>query len=79
MKLHSVLISVLLLCSGTLFGQINTPDASPAATISQGFGFSNVTIEYNRPQLRGRDMFANLTREGEVWRTGANMSTRLML
>lgn len=77
MKLQSLLFCALLLGSQSIFAQIKTPDASPASTISQSFGFSNVTIEYNRPQLKGRDMFANLTREGEVWRTGANMSTRL--
>jgi len=63
--------------AGIGHGQIKAPDASPAATLSQVVGFATVTIEYNRPQLKGRDMFAELTREGEVWRTGANMSTRL--
>ncbi len=77
MKLQSLMSTALLLSSLTVFGQIKTPDASPASTISQSIGFSTVTIDYNRPQLKGRDMFTNLTREGEVWRTGANMSTRL--
>ncbi len=77
MKSQTVFTLVLLFFSGTVFAQIKTPELSPAATVSQGFGFSTVTIEYNRPQLKGRDMFAVLTREGEVWRTGANMSTRL--
>lgn len=61
---------------GLGYSQIAAPEASPAATLSQAIGFANVTIEYNRPQLKGRDMFADLTREGEIWRTGANMSTR---
>lgn len=73
----SVLTLSLILTTGLIFGQIKIPDASPAATISQTVGYSDVTVEYNRPQLNGRDMFANLTREGEVWRTGANMATRL--
>jgi len=77
MKSQTAFTLILLLYYGTVAAQINTPEASPAATISQVFGFSSVTIEYNRPQLKGRDMFADLTREGEVWRTGANMSTRL--
>lgn len=79
MKSKTILSMVLLLCGETLFAQIKTPDASPAATISQAFGFSKITIEYNRPQLKDRDMFANLTREGGIWRTGANLATRLTL
>ncbi|MDA0194793.1 MAG: DUF2911 domain-containing protein [Bacteroidetes bacterium] len=74
------IIFTQLLLTGIIsngFSQIKAPEASPAATISQTIGFASVTIEYNRPQLKGRDMFAELTREGEVWRTGANMSTRL--
>ena len=72
-------LTILMLGSTGIFAQIKAPAASPAATISQEVGFSNITIEYNRPQLKGRDMFANLTRVGEVWRTGANMSTRLTI
>ncbi|MEQ9422931.1 MAG: DUF2911 domain-containing protein [Cyclobacteriaceae bacterium] len=72
-----LLISVLCLCPFIGFGQINSPDASPAATITQALGFGTVTVEYNRPQLNGRNMFEQLTREGQVWRTGANMATRL--
>lgn len=77
MKTSTILLSLFVLMPGLISAQIKTPDASPAATVAQSFGFSNVSIEYNRPQLSGRDMFANLTREDEVWRTGANMATRL--
>jgi len=76
---YSILLSTLILISNIIFGQIKAPDASPAATIIQNVGFTKVTLEYSRPQLKGRDMFADLTREGEVWRTGANMSTKLTL
>ena len=60
-----------------VFSQIKIPAASPAATIKQAIGLTEVTIEYSRPQLKGRSMFEDLTREGEVWRTGANMSTKI--
>ena len=73
------LICLMAIITSNLMAQIKTPEASPAATITQNIGFSTATIEYNRPQLKGRDMFGNLTREGEVWRTGANMSTRLTI
>jgi tetratricopeptide (TPR) repeat protein len=59
------------------YAQIKTPAASPSATLKQTIGFTDVTIEYSRPRLRERDMFTDLTRIGEVWRTGANMSTKI--
>ncbi|MGY5356077.1 DUF2911 domain-containing protein [Wenyingzhuangia sp. IMCC45467] len=71
-------LTILFICIfNNLFCQINIPPASPSASISQSIGFSNVSINYSRPALKGRDMFKILTREGEVWRTGANMCTIL--
>jgi len=57
--------------------QIKIPAASPSALLKQTVGLTDITIEYSRPRLRERDMFTDLTREGEVWRTGANMSTKI--
>ncbi|MBK8699896.1 MAG: DUF2911 domain-containing protein [Saprospiraceae bacterium] len=55
------------------FGQINTPAASPSATISQVVGLSKVTLEYSRPALKGRQMIGGpLVPFNTVWRTGAN-------
>lgn len=61
-----------------LYSQIKIPAASPFATISQHIGLGSITVEYSRPSLRGRDLFGELTRVGEVWRTGANMCTTLI-
>lgn len=68
---------LFLIIYTSIHSQINIPPASPSASVSQSIGFSNVTINYSRPGLKGRDMFKILTREGEVWRTGANMCTIL--
>lgn len=70
--------TLILLFSCLAYAQIKTPAASPAATLKQTIGFTDITIEYSRPRLRERDMFTDLTREGEVWRTGANMSTKII-
>ncbi len=77
MKRYNLFFTVLLLIPSLATAQIKTPAASPAATIKQTIGFTDVTIEYSRPRLRDRDMFTDLTRVGEVWRTGANMSTKI--
>lgn len=75
MKIKFTLLLIFSLSS--LFAQINIPPASPLASVSQTVGFSNITINYSRPALKNRDMFKILTREGEIWRTGANMCTIL--
>ncbi len=77
MNKYKLTSTLILLISCLAYAQIKTPAASPAATLKQTIGFTDVTIEYSRPRLRERDMFTDLTREGEVWRTGANMSTKI--
>ena len=77
MNKYKLTSTLVLLLSCLAYAQIKTPAASPPATIKQTVGFTDVTIDYSRPRLRDRDMFTTLTRDGEVWRTGANMSTKI--
>ncbi|WP_226333270.1 DUF2911 domain-containing protein [Echinicola marina] len=57
--------------------QIQMPQASPSATISQKIGLTDVKVEYSRPSVKGRKIFGVLVPYGEVWRTGANSSTKI--
>ncbi|QDH80484.1 DUF2911 domain-containing protein [Echinicola soli] len=57
--------------------QIQMPQASPAAAISQKIGLTDVKLEYSRPSVKGRKIFGTLVPYGEVWRTGANASTKI--
>ncbi len=71
-----------LACTAGLFAQapapkIAFPDASPAATLKQRVGLTDVEISYNRPGMKGRTVFGGLVPYGEVWRTGANTATKL--
>ncbi len=52
---------------------------SPNATVSQTIGTTEVLVTYGRPGVRDRDIFGGLVAFGEVWRTGANESTVLVL
>lgn len=80
MKLR-VSIFILLLTISATFGalaqQIQMPQASPAASISQKIGLTDVKVEYSRPSVKGRKIFGTLVPYGEVWRTGANSSTKI--
>jgi hypothetical protein len=53
------------------------PQASPAASVKQTIGLTNVTIEYHRPSVKGRVIFGKLEKFDEVWRTGANEATAI--
>jgi hypothetical protein len=78
-KRASTLFLAAILCVCAATAQIQTPQASPAATISQSIGLGKATVEYSRPALKGRKMFGVQVPYGKVWRTGANKITNLIL
>lgn len=57
--------------------QITTPQPSPASTLIQKVGLTDVTVEYSRPGVKGRKIFGGLEKYGKVWRTGANANTKV--
>jgi Protein of unknown function (DUF2911) len=71
------LIAVCLMAGA----QIQTPSASPAATVTTVVGLTDVKITYSRPRMKGRKIFGEgetfLTPYGKIWRTGANSGTRI--
>ena len=72
----------LLIVAGwfSLAAQINTPQASPFATVTQRVGLADVKIEYSRPSLKGRKMIGStLVPYGQVWRTGANAIPKIVV
>lgn len=76
-KLFILLFGIISICS--VHAQIKTPPASPGSTLTQVVGLTEVTIEYSRPNKKGRDIFSSsgLVRLGEKWRTGANKNTMI--
>jgi tetratricopeptide (TPR) repeat protein len=62
---------------GSLNAQIKNPQPSPTATISQAVGISNISIEYSRPGVKGREIFGGLVPYEKIWRTGANKATKI--
>jgi len=53
------------------------PAASPAATVKERVGLTDVQVEYSRPSVKGRKIFGELVPFGEIWRTGANTATKI--
>jgi hypothetical protein len=56
--------------------QIKTPVPSPSSMVTQQIGIMEVTVNYSRPGVKGRKIFGGLVPFGELWRTGANATTK---
>jgi hypothetical protein len=63
------------LCAQT--SELKFPAPSPACTLKQRVGLTDIEIVYSRPGVKGREIFGSLVPYGEVWRTGANASTKV--
>ncbi len=50
---------------------------SPKAAVMQTVGFTNVTIDYSRPGVKGRTIWGGLVPYNAVWRAGANEATKI--
>jgi TolA-binding protein len=85
--LISMSVMFSLICVHAFSQGITTPNtASPAATVSQTIGISNVTVSYSRPSVKGRAIWGGLVpygwnvqgfgaRNSAPWRAGANQNT----
>lgn len=50
---------------------------SPPSTATVNFAGQTVTIHYNSPSVRHREIFGGLVPYNQVWRTGANPATTM--
>lgn len=68
-----------LLLSVSTYAQISTPAASPSAHLTQALGLTEIMVDYSRPSMKGRTIFAadGLVPFGKIWRTGANSATKI--
>ncbi len=86
MKKNS-LLACLAVASALLFNhasfaqapRLEFPAASPACTIKQRVGLTDIEIVYSRPSAKDREIFGNVVPFGSVWRTGANNATKITL
>nr|WP_294898642.1 DUF2911 domain-containing protein [uncultured Pedobacter sp.] len=78
-SLFKILGLSLLFTAFTTFGyaQALTPQPSSGQTITQDFGLGKVTVNYSRPNAKGRLIFGGLVPYNEIWRTGANSATTI--
>lgn len=68
------------LLSSAAFAQapaLDIPAPSPAATLKQRVGLTDIEIVYARPGVKGRKIFGGLEPFGSIWRVGANNATTI--
>lgn len=58
--------------------KVEFPSASPACTIKQRVGLTDIEIAYSRPSVKDRVIFGNVVPFDKVWRTGANGATKVI-
>jgi hypothetical protein len=81
--LHALIAVCLLVCTGGMMAQapaapkIDFPAPSPTATLKQRVGLTDIEIVYSRPGAKSRQVFGGLVPYGKVWRTGANLATKV--
>ncbi len=77
MKIKLV-FGIFVFFAGIGYGQtLKVPTLSPITEVTQEVGLTEVKLSYSRPSAKGRKIFGDLVPFGEIWRTGANASTKL--
>ena len=71
------LIPVVPATSVPAQSKVQTPWASPAASVSHTIGTTAVAIAYYRPGVKGRKIWGDLVPYDKVWRAGANDATTI--
>jgi hypothetical protein len=66
-----------LTVSGVASAQLDLPAPSPAAKFTQRVGLTDITVEYSSPAVKDRPVWGALVPYGQLWRTGANASTKI--
>lgn len=71
------LTAILFSATDLATAQLQLPQPSPSASITQTIGLTDITIEYSSPGVKGRKIFGELVPMNAIWRTGANSATKI--
>ncbi len=75
-------IKTLFVAAGMALMTLNVtaqdlPLPSPAASFTQRVGVTDISMMYSRPAVKGRAIWGDLVPNNELWRAGANASTKI--
>ena len=79
MRILGIVLSLSLLIVSSVVAQpaVRIPDASPAATVGETIGVTDIAVSYHRPTVNKRKIFGGLVQYGALWRAGANENTTI--
>jgi hypothetical protein len=70
----ALFLAVLCTAQSTV---LDLPRQSQHAVLTQRVGITDITINYHRPLVNGRQIWGKVVPYGEVWRAGANENTTI--
>ena len=73
----TLIAAVIFFNQAAVEAQVEYPSPSPFSKLHQRVGVTDVDIEYSRPARKGRTLFVDVEKFGQIWRTGANASTKI--
>jgi tetratricopeptide (TPR) repeat protein len=68
---------LLLFITHSSFAQLNLPELSPRAHLTEEVGYTTFHVHYGRPAIRGRKIMGGLVPYKKLWRTGGGKSTTI--
>jgi len=72
-----LLLSALSATLFTASAQLQLPQPSPHAVVTQTIGYTDITIDYSCPAVKGRTIWGELVPYDKLWRAGANAATKI--
>jgi hypothetical protein len=57
--------------------QLQLPQPSPHASVTQTVGLTDITIDYSSPGVKGREIWGKVVPYDQLWRAGANSATKI--
>ncbi len=70
-------LAVLFILPNFAQQNLTQPRASQQASVSQRVGLTDITINYHRPGVKGREIWGTLVPYDQIWRAGANENTTI--
>lgn len=70
-------LGLFIFSDSTVEAQSKTIPASPAKEATGKIGAAQISVKYSSPGVKGREIWGELVPYDEVWRAGANESTKV--
>src|SRR5437763_17077101 len=69
--------AALCLSGGVARADLDLPRPSPFAKVTQTVGYTDITVDYSSPGVKGRKIWGNVVPYDKLWRAGANLATKV--